>query len=155
MVNLPKRRKFKDNPYSLLIENNVYYILFKDNKNKLHKHKVNKKVFFAFNDFELEDKKLMNEYSRYIEHSEIFEYSFESRIMNKDTSLEDEVIRNVIFEELREAVNSLPEIQKRRIKKYYFEGKTQQQIANEEKVDIRSIQYSLNCALKNLKKILK
>lgn len=155
MVNLPKRRKFKDNPYSLLIENNVYYILFKDNKNKLHKYKVNKKVFFAFNDFELEDKKLMNEYSRYIEHSEIFEYSFESRIMNKDTSLEDEVIRNVIFEELREAVNSLPEIQKRRIKKYYFEGKTQQQIANEEKVDIRSIQYSLNCALKNLKKILK
>ena len=155
MVNLPKRRRFKDNPYSLLIENNVYYILFKDNKNKLHKDKVNKKVFFAFNDFELEDKKLMNEYSRYIEHSEIFEYSFESRIMNKDTSLEDEVIRNVIFEELREAVNSLPEIQKRRIKKYYFEGKTQQQIANEEKVDIRSIQYSLNCALKNLKKILK
>lgn len=155
MTNLPKRRKYKDNPYSLLIENNEYYILFKDNKNIFHKDKVSKEVFYVFNDFELEDKKLMNEYSRYIEHSEIFEYSYESRIINKAVSLEEEVIRNVTFDELKKAINLLPEIQKRRIRKYYFEEKTQQQIANEEKVDIRSIQYSLNCALKNLKKILK
>ena len=154
MINLPKRRKYKDNPYTLLIENNDYYILFKDSKNILYKNKVSKDVFMAFNDFELEDKKIMNEYSRYIEHSEIFEYSYESRMVNKVTSLEDEVIRKATIEELKRAIDLLPEIQKRRIRKYYFEGKTQQEIADEEMVDIRSIQYSLSCALKNLKKIL-
>ena len=53
------------------------------------------------------------------------------------------------------AINKLPEIERRRIKKYYFDEKTQQQIANEEGVNIRSIQYSLNIALKKLKEFLK
>ena len=56
--------------------------------------------------------------------------------------------------ELKVAINQLQEIQQRRIIKYYFEDKSQQKIANEENVDIRSIQYSLNIAIKNLKKFL-
>lgn len=154
MINLPKRRKLKDNPYTLLIEDNEYFIIFKDSKNILYKNKVDEEIFMIFNDFELEDKKIMNEYSRYIEHSELFEYNYESKMINKSLSIE-EVIRNFTYEKLYKSLDLLPEIQKRRIKKYYFEGKTQQQIADEEKVDIRSIQYSLSCALKKLKKFLK
>lgn len=97
----------------------------------------------------------MNEYDRHIEHSEVFENSLEKRAINKPISLEDDFVNKSTFNELKEAINKLPEIQKRRIKKYYFDEKTQQQIADEEKVDIRAVQYTLNIALKNLKKFLK
>ncbi len=49
-MNLPKRRKSKDNPYSLVIENNTYIVVF--DKNKIE---VSKEVFELFNEFELED----------------------------------------------------------------------------------------------------
>ena len=37
----PKRRKKKDNPYILLIDDNKYYILFKDVRGVLNKIEVN------------------------------------------------------------------------------------------------------------------
>lgn len=43
---------------------------------------------------------------------------------------------------------------KRRFIKYYFENKTQQEIANEENVFIRAVQYTLSSALEKIKKIL-
>lgn len=38
---------------------------------------------------------------------------------------------------------------------YYFEGLTQQQIADREHTSIRAIQYTLNDSIKKLKEILK
>lgn len=103
----------------------------------------------------MQDIKELNEYDRHIEHSEIFENNLEVRAKDKPLSLEDEIIKKATFDELKKAIELLPEVQKRRIKKYYFDDKTQQQIANEEGVDIRAIQYTLNIALKKLKEILK
>ena len=54
-----------------------------------------------------------------------------------------------------EAINKLTDIQKRRVKKYYFHEMTQQEIADDEGVNIRAVQYTLNEALKKLKEILK
>ena len=153
----PKRRKYRDNPYTLsfIEEKNIYIVSFKDVKGTTHRVEINKDVYKAFDEFELEDLTEMNEYDRHIEHSEVFENSLEKRAINKPISLEDDFVNKSTFNELKEAINKLPEIQKRRIKKYYFDEKTQQQIADEEKVDIRAVQYTLNIALKNLKKILK
>ena len=46
MVNRPKRRKHKDNPYTLGYdeEKNVYIVEFNDNKNILHKVEVTDKI---------------------------------------------------------------------------------------------------------------
>lgn len=157
MINRSKRRKSKDNPYTLLNidEKGIYKVAFKDGIGKFRIVEITQEVYEAFDRFELEDKSQMNKYERHIEHSEIFENNINERAMDKPISLEDEIIRKSTFEDLKNAIEQLPEIQRRRIKKYYFEDKTQQDIANEENVDIRAIQYTLSIALKKLKEILK
>ncbi len=116
---------------------------------------VSEEIFNAMDRFELDDIREMNEFDRHIEHSEIYGNNLERRVLNKSIGLEDYVIQKSTFEDLKNAINLLPDIQRGRIKKYYFEDKTQQQIADEENVDIRSIQYTLKIALKKLKQILK
>ena len=157
MAERPKRRKYRDNPYTLnyIEEENIYIVSFKDVKGQLQSIQVSREIYKAFDRFELDDLSEMNEYDNHIEHSEIFENKLEIRVKDKPISLEDEMIRKANFDELKKAIDTLPEIQKRRIKKYYFEDKTQQEIADEENVDIRAIQYTLNIALKKLKEILK
>ncbi len=157
MAERPKRRKYRDNPYTLnyIEEENIYIVSFKDVKGQLQSIQVSREIYKAFDRFELDDLSEMNEYDNHIEHSEIFENKLEIRVKDKPISLEDEMIRKATFDELKKAIDTLPEIQKRRIKKYYFEDKTQQEIADEENVDIRAIQYTLNIALKKLKEILK
>ena len=152
---LPKRRKKKDNPYTLLIEDNKYYVLFKDNKCILHKIEVSKELFNEFDSFELQDIKELNEYDRHIEHSEIYENNINSKAKDKPITIEDKIIQKSTFEELKEAINKLPEIQKRRIKKYYFEDKNEYEIAIEENTSQQAINKSLKNALKKLEKILK
>ena len=78
-----------------------------------------------------------------------------TRAMDKPTGLEDYIIQKSTFEDLKKAINMLPEVQKRRIKKYYFEDKTEQQIADEENATHQSVHIILERALENLKKILK
>lgn len=97
----------------------------------------------------------MNEYDRHIEHSEIYEENLSKRIVDKPIELEDYVIKKISFEDLNNAINLLPEVQKRRIKKYYFENKTEEQIAKEESATHQSVHIILVRALENLKKLLK
>lgn len=157
MAERPKRRKYKDNPYTLNYckEKNTYSITFKDGRCKLQEIEVTEKIYNAFDEFELNDLSEMNEYDRHIEHSEIYENNINNRILDKQVSLEDEVIEKTTFAELKSAIEMLPEVQKRRIKKYYFDDKTEQQIADEENATQQSVHIILERALNNLKKILK
>ena len=97
----------------------------------------------------------MNKYERYIEQSEVFENNINERALNKPESLEDEVIRKATFEDLKSAIDKLPETQKNRIKKYYFEDLSMVEIAKQENCSKVAIKYSLECAIENLKKLLK
>lgn len=153
----PKRRKYKDNPYTLNYceEKDIYIISFKDGKGRLQNVEVTEKIYKAFDRFELDDLSEMNEFDNHIEHSEVFENNLNNRAMDKPISLEDEVIRKSTFDELKKAIEMLPEVQKRRIKKYYFEDKTEQQIADEENATHQSVHIILERAIENLKKILK
>ena len=128
MAERPKRRKSNDNPYTLNYceETNIYTISFKDGNGVLQKIEVSESIFKTFDRFELDDLSQMNEYDNHIEHSEIYENNLNSRAMDKPMSLEDEVINKCTVEELRSAIEKLPEVQKRRIKKYYFQEKTEQ-----------------------------
>ena len=53
--------------------------------------------------------------------------------------------------ELWKAINSLNNIQKKRLIAYYFEGKTYREIADEEGVDHKAVVRSVAIALKNLR----
>ncbi len=151
----PKRIKKKDNPYSIRKNGNEYFVSFKDALGVYQEIKVTAKVYAAFDRFELDDKKEMNEFDRHIEHSEIYENNLELRSKDKTISMEDEFIQKATFEELKNAIEKLPEIQKRRIKKYYFEDKNEHQIAEEEKTTQQAINYTLTIARNNLKNYLK
>ena len=151
----PKRRKYKDNPYTLLIENNKYYVLFKDIKNILHKIEISKEVFDAFDRFELDDLSELNEYDNHIEHSEIFENNLNMRAKNKQLSLEETLIKKLTFDELNNAINNLPKIQMRRIKKYYYDNKTYDEIALEENCTKRAVKFSIDIAIEKISKKFK
>lgn len=157
MAERPKRRRYKDNPYTLnyIESKNIYTVSFKDVKGKLQEVEIDKEIYKALDRFELDDLSEMNEYDNHIEHSEIFENNLESRAKDKQILLEDMIIQKITFEKLKEAINLLPEVQRRRIKKYYFEDKNEKEIANEEKISQKNVSKSLAVAKRNLKEILK
>lgn len=156
MNNRPKRRKHRDNPYTLEnLGNGKYVVTFKDGTNKLKVVEISEKIFQTMNSFELDDISELNEFDRHIEHSEVFENNLNDRAMDKPISLEDEVIRKATFDELKKAINMLPEVHKRRIKMFYFDELSTKQIAEIEHCTSHSIRVSIRTAIEELKKILK
>ena len=53
-----KRRKYRDNPYTLIIDNDKFYIEFDSNVVE-----VSKEVFDIYNESEIHDVKELNEYT--------------------------------------------------------------------------------------------
>lgn len=152
MENMPKRRKLKDNPYTLLIEDNSYYVIFRDSKDETRKEIVTKEVFDIFDENERKDNAYLKEYSIHIEHSELTDISLEKRSINKSKSLEEQIIFNFLKYDLEKIISSLSELQKVRLKKYYFEEKTLEEIAKEEGCSKVAIKYSIDNAIKNISK---
>ena len=97
----------------------------------------------------------MNEVDRHIEHSEIYEDNLVVRAKEKTISMEDEFIQKATFEELKRAIEMLPDIQKKRIKRYYFDDLNVCQIAELEGVAHQVVDRSIKKAINNLRKILK
>ena len=154
MVKIPVRNRSKDNPYFLGFDDDKekYIVEFIDNKKVKRKIEISNEVYEAFNKFELDDISQIHKYQRHIEHSEIYEETLNIRAINKPVTVEDIVLNNIIIEDLTKAINSLSEVQKRRIKMYYFEELTQKEIAEKEGTSIRAVQYTLNSAISQLKK---
>ena len=154
--NSPKRRKSKDNPYVINHNevNNTYIVVFNCN-NKKEQVKVSKEVYDAFNDFELTDLKQMNEVDRHYDLNEITDEYIYHKSNLKSDSIEDIVEKNIMSEKLHIAINELSESQKRRILKYFYEEKSEQEIAKNEGVSQQSVHIGIERAIENLKEILK
>lgn len=151
----PKRRKDKDNPYTLIIENSNYYISFADDRGAKHYVQVTKEVFDLFNALELEDLRYMNVVDRHIEHSEVYDETLYTRMRQTVENTEDIVLRDLLYQDLYIAISGLPEIQRRRLILYYFAGFTYNKIAEIEDCSFRAVAQSIASALKTLKKILR
>lgn len=154
MNNRPKRRKDKDNPYTLKITEGAYLVTFKDNMLQYQEVKVDKNVFSQMDDFELEDISQLNKYSRHIEHSEIYDQTLYKRAVDKPISVEEQAENNIAEEMLRKAINMLSDVQKRRVKMYYFEDKTLEEIADLENCSKVAVKYSIDAGISNLRKKL-
>lgn len=157
MGNRPKRRKNKDNPYTLLHDerNNTYFVMFKDGERRTQLIEVNKVVYEAMNRFELDDLSEMNEYDNHIEHSEVFEATLNRRILYKPLEIDEIVENDFVSRELKNAINQLSDVQKRRIKMYYFENKTVEEIAVIEKTTHQAVSETIRNGIANISKILK
>lgn len=151
----PKRRKDKYNPYTLCSEKGKYYVYFVDVNNRIQMVEVSKSVFETFNRFELQDISQMNEYDRHLEHSEVYEKVLNKNNIAVSQSLEENFENVQVTENLHIAINKLPEVQKRRLKKYYFEEKTFEEIALEEGCTYQCVQRSVYRAVVKIKNILK
>ena len=67
MKRLPKRRKYKDNPYKIeQLNENKYSVTFKDNKNTTHIVHISQEIYMALNEFELIELSQLNEFDRHI-----------------------------------------------------------------------------------------
>ena len=144
-----RRKKYKDNPYTIYIEDNKYYIKF-NNKTL----EIEKEMYDVFDLSERYDRKELNEVSNHIEHLDLSDESIYFRSKYKEELIEERFIKESTYEELMKAINNLKPIQIEWVKKYYFLNMTQQEIADSEGVDIRTIRYSLDKSLKILKKLL-
>ena len=151
------RNKSKDNPYTLGFneEKNVYTVEFEDNKKLIHRVEITEKVYSAFDKFELEDISQIHKERKHIERNEVYEETLYRKSSDSYINLEDQVDNKILNDELRKAINKLPEIQKRRIIKYYFDGKNEYEIAMEESTTQQAVNKSLKVAKDRLKEILK
>lgn len=157
MAKMPIRNKSKDNPYTLDYdeEKNAYIVEFKDISNQFHKVEVSEKVFKAFDKFELEDISQIHKYRKHIEHSEVYEETLMHRAINRPISIEEELEEKMLYEELRNAINQLSEVQKRRIKMYYFENMNVEEIALVENTTHQAVSKSIRKGIEEIKKIIK
>lgn len=144
-----KNKKYKE--YQL---NDNQTISFVDSKGYKQRLVIDHMLYKQLHNFELQDKKEMNEYDRHIEHLEQTEIALYKKTKNRYVSLEDIVLTKIINEKLYEAINKLPSKQKRRLKMYYFDDMTLKEIGNLEKCSPQAVSYSIECAIKNLAKIL-
>ena len=136
-------------------ENNKHIAIFRDSENKIQEVEISSIIKDALINEKRKEKRQKNEFDRHIEHSVVYENKLHSRVMDKPISLEEQFENKLINKELKDAINSLSELQKRRIKMYYFENKTLKEIAEIEGCAIMSVKDSLDIAIDKLEKKLK
>lgn len=156
MVNSPKRRKYRDNPYNINYNetSNTYVVVFNFNS-KEEKVNVSKEIYDVFNRSELTDIKQMNERDRHYDRNELTdEYIYRNSVFKND-NVEDIVEKKIMSEELRSAINLLPAIQKKRLKMYFFENISMGDIAKQEGCSKVAVKHNIDDAIQNLKKLLK
>jgi len=153
----PKRRKAKDNPYTIFYcrETDKYFLSFKDGQDKYYHFEIDKSLYDTFNGFELEDLSMLNEFDNHTEHSELTEASLNKRALHKPESVEEIVYVRLRNERLHNAISKLPDTQRRRLLLYYFGGLTYEQIAKLEGCTKRAVKFSVESAREKIKEKLK
>lgn len=156
----PKRRKNKDNPYVLEKEDDTYFVTFIDNQDRLHRIEIGIEVFDAFDRFELDDLSQMNKDDlhkdyRYIDNTEESEIILYQHSINYAKPLDVIVEDKIRSDELKKIIDELPIVQKDRLKKYYFDNKTFEEIAKEEHCTKMAVKFSVDLALEKISKKFK
>lgn len=151
----PKRRKAKDNPYTINKEGNTYSLSFNDGQGVHQQFKIDKALYDVFDRFELEDLVVLNEFDRHTEHSELTEETLNMRALDKPKNVEEIVCEQICNKQLYAAISILPVAQKRRLLLYYFGGLTYEQIAEMEGCTKMPIKRSIDRAIEQLKEKIK
>lgn len=151
----PKRRKAKDNPYTLAKIEGQHFLSFRDGQGVLQEITIEQELFNLMDRFELEDLSYLNAVDRRYEQSEQTEISLNLRAIDKPESVEDAVIRKLEYERLYQAISQLSDTQRRRLILYYFKGLADKQIAKKEGCTFQAVAKSVTAAEIRLKNILK
>ena len=132
--NHPKRRKDKYNPYTIgTTGDGRHWLTFSDGQRHRHHLEINAAVFALFDSFELTEASLYD------------------RAMHRPATVEESALQSMEYAQLHRAISELPEIQKRRLILYYFQGLTYEQIAGMEGCTFQAVAKSVAAAEKRLK----
>lgn len=152
----PKRRKDKYNPYTIgTTEDGRHWLTFLDGQGDRHHVEISAAVYALFDSFELDDLSYLNEVNRHYEQSELTEASLYDRAVHRPATVEESALQSMEYAQLHRAISELPEIQKRRLILYYFQGLTYEQIAEMEGCTKRAVKFSVDIAVEKLKKFFK
>ena len=152
VARLPIRNKSKDNPYTLGYDEEkfAYTVEFVDDRKQFHKIEITEELYNVFDKFELEDIFQIHKYRSHIEHSELREETLIVRMLEKPITIEKEVEDKLLLDEIKEVIDSLPVVQKRRLQKYYFKDKKLEEIPKEENCSKTAVKYSIDIAIKKI-----
>ena len=133
----PKRRRDEENPYEIYTAgintaHPRYFLAFTDGGKVKRWMEIDKTLFDAFNEFELDDLSFFNEVDRHYEKSEVTEATLNRRAAKPQESVEETVSQRMEVDKLHQAIAHLPEKQRRRLVLYYFGEFTYEQIADME-----------------------
>ena len=151
----PMRRKDKDNPYSIFTNEGKYFVMFKDSTGNMVTTEISEEVYSLFDRFELEDLARMNEMER---HGTLFELSEQTIFHNVESDfipVDVAVSEHIEYHALRKAIAELPEVQRRRIIMYFFDGLSYEEIAALEGCRYQAIQKSIRQSVRKLRRVLK
>ena len=145
----PKRRKHKDNPYTIRtsgIKSNQprYFLEFHHGQGHMQLVEINQKLYETFDSFELEDLSALNKMERH------YGGSLNTDPVDMSASPQEQALHSLDREQLHVAMETLTDMQKRRICLYYFEEMTYQQIADMEGCSKVSVYQSIDAARKKL-----
>jgi len=137
------------------LEKNKYWIIFKNYLGEEIESEIPKDIFDTYIESKNVYKKNQNEEERHWEYIELSENELFKRSIKYQDSVESIIIKKEMEKELHLAIQQLPKIQKKRLKKYYFDEKTEREIAAEEGIKHQAIHIGLDRSRKKLKNILK
>lgn len=149
----PKRRKDKDNPYTIYTSaDGQHWLSFADGQGVAHELEIDETLFRELDAFERLDLAHLNEVDRHYEQSAQTEVSLQKRAAAVPEGVEEIVLRRIQSETLHKVISALPEKQQRRLLLYFFAEMTYKQIALLEKCSYPAVVKSVKAALDALKK---
>ena len=116
---------------------------------------IDGEMYRLLNAFELEDLSYLNEWDRHIEQSELSEETLEQRMHRTPCTVEETVYQAIQHEQLHQAIDHLPKIQRRRLILYYFYDFTYERIAEIEGCSVHSVFVAIERAKQKIKLFLK
>ena len=155
----PKRRRDEENPYEIYTAgintaHPHFYLFVKDCDGVKRWMEIDKALFDAFNEFELDDLSFFNEVDRHYEQSDVTEATLNKRAAKPQESVEETISQRIEVDKLHQAIAQLPEKQRRRLVLYYFGELTYEQIADMEGCSHPAVIKSISSELKKLKNFL-
>ena len=117
-------------------DNSKNIIVFKDGNGKSRIIRANETLRAEYKKRKSEENSQNIKFSRYIEHSELTDISLNKRAVNKELSLEEQVISNLESERIIKEIWKLPTPQNRRVYMYIVDEFSYTKIA---KIENRSI----------------
>lgn len=146
-------------PYTLryeVVEGITYYFVsFTDGQAVHRETEVSRPVFLEFLRFVKVDKSLQNWDDRHREQSEQSDETLNNRAFCPPKSVEDTIFDLMRDEKLRQVIQDLPDIQRRRFVLYHEFGLTYEQIAKMEGCTKMAIKFSVDCAEEKVKEKMK